>query len=79
LISNDGGFAAPATLGIACNDRYSWTLASTGPERLPKTYQPPRSPPFRASPASTPTRAMGALVASWSAAGHDRPRRAPAS
>jgi hypothetical protein len=37
VISNDGGFASPTSVGIACDDHYSWTLASSGSERLPKT------------------------------------------
>ena len=36
-ISNDGGFATPTTSAIACGDTYSWMLASTGSDRLPKT------------------------------------------
>jgi len=37
VISNDGGFATPTTSAIACSDTYSWTLATTGSDRLPKT------------------------------------------
>ncbi|MET0603852.1 MAG: hypothetical protein ABW167_17845 [Baekduia sp.] len=34
-VSNDGGFRTPTMLAVA--GRVSWRLASTGPERLPKT------------------------------------------
>ena len=37
LISNDGGFAAPTGVAVACTDQYSRTLTSSGAERLPKT------------------------------------------
>lgn len=37
VISNDGGFATPTTSAISCGDTYSWTLTTTGAERLPKT------------------------------------------
>jgi hypothetical protein len=40
IITNDGGFAAAGStsnLPVSCNDEYSWTLESTGSERLPKT------------------------------------------
>jgi hypothetical protein len=36
-ISNDGGFATPTTSAISCGDTYSWTLTTTGADRLPKT------------------------------------------
>jgi hypothetical protein len=36
-ISNDGGFSNPDTRSIAGNDTYSWTMVSSGAERLPKT------------------------------------------
>ena len=37
LISNDGGFANATPRAIVGDDRHTWTLASSGPERLPKT------------------------------------------
>jgi hypothetical protein len=36
-IANDGGFAGAATQAIRGDDTYSWTLQSSGAERLPKT------------------------------------------
>ena len=36
-VSNDGGFASPATMPLAAGGLYSWTLDSSGSERLPKT------------------------------------------
>jgi hypothetical protein len=36
-ISNDGGFNGVTTQAIRGDDTYSWTLASSGGERLPKT------------------------------------------
>jgi DNA-binding beta-propeller fold protein YncE len=40
LVSNDGGFAAKASTRFdydRASDKYPWTLATSGPERLPKT------------------------------------------
>lgn len=37
VISDDGGFASPTSAAIACDDHYSWTLQTTGSDRLPKT------------------------------------------
>lgn len=37
LISNDGGFTAPATRSVAASGLYPWTLFRTRHERLPKT------------------------------------------
>jgi hypothetical protein len=36
-VSNDGGFTRPFTVPLHTSLRYSWTLDSSGPERLPKT------------------------------------------
>ena len=36
-ISNDGGFSAPDARAISGSDTYSWNLASSGADRLPKT------------------------------------------
>jgi hypothetical protein len=36
-ISNDGGFEPGETRPFALGQTYRWTLASTGPDRLPKT------------------------------------------
>lgn len=36
-ISNDGGFTPSETRPFALGTTYPWTLASTGPDRLPKT------------------------------------------
>jgi len=37
IVSNDGGFSTPQALTVTGNDTYSWTLATSGAERLPKT------------------------------------------
>jgi DNA-binding beta-propeller fold protein YncE len=37
LLSNDGGFLAPVSRPPDPSGRYSWTLATSGSERLPKT------------------------------------------
>jgi 6-phosphogluconolactonase (cycloisomerase 2 family) len=40
LVSNDGGFPPGATTDLVydrASEKYPWTLASSGPERLPKT------------------------------------------
>ena len=37
LVSNDGGFAAAASRAFPVAERLTWTLQSSGPERLPKT------------------------------------------
>jgi len=37
VLSNDGGFGGATERGLSGDNRYTWTLASSGAERLPKT------------------------------------------
>ena len=58
-ISNDGGFNGVTTQAIRGDDTYSWTLASSGGERLPKTVY--------VRPAATSSHSvLGRSAASWS-------------
>ena len=66
VISNDGGFATPTTSAIACGDSYSWTLATAGSDRLPKTVYVRFT-----GRGSTPTRCSRTTSSSTDGAGAD--------